>query len=113
MIYVVIIDDEMSRLATILNWIKHNINLPEEELHIIHSPQFRCDLVRGGHIVFLDHDLGGVDVYEELKKCDFSDVDRNDTNFIIHSMNPVGARNMMNLLADEGFKPTRVPLSSM
>ena len=112
MINIVIIDDEMSRLATILNWIKYNIQV-DDEFGVTHSPEFRESLVLGADVVFLDHDLGGVDVYDELKKIDFSQRDPNTINFIVHSMNPVGAKNIMNLLLDEGFRATRVPLSNM
>jgi len=112
MIRVVVIDDEMSRLATILNWIKRNIQL-DDEFDVTHSPEFREDLVLGADIVFLDHDLGGVDVYDELKKIDFSEVDPTTINFIVHSMNPVGAKNIMNLLLDKDFRATRIPLSNM
>ena len=108
---IVIIDDEMSRLATILNWIKHSTSIEDGE--VSHSPVFNTELVLNADVVFLDHDLGGVDVYDELKKVDFSDIEPDAISFIVHSMNPVGARNIMNLLMDEGFRALRVPISSM
>jgi len=100
-----IIDDDTCRVGTIRAWARrHGIRGD-----VVHSTVFDTGLLGEADVVFLDHDLGSEDVYSSLRGVDFSLLQ--DTVFIVHSMNPVGAANLVTLLKDNGIIVFRVPFS--
>ena len=110
MINILVIDDEFSRLEKILNYIKKHYKF---EFEVSHIETFQLTALNDADIVFLDHDLGaGGDVYEHLKTHADS-INWENKQFIIHSMNPVGANNMMRLIQDYTRNVFKVPFSNL
>lgn len=85
---IIVIEDENVRLETIRNFIHRqygplvNVSYYNRVPKNFHSYD----------VLFLDHDLGDQgDVYDILRKYDLSYF---EGDVVIHSMNPVGARNL-------------------
>ena len=92
------------------NWIPYVVRSYEEAIHILehlHHDMLGNDTL----IIDLDHDLGETeDGYNELARTGYDVckwiIERNFHHlyFHIHSMNPVGATNMRQLLTHYGYK---------
>jgi len=107
MIRVLIVDDDPARVPRIT---KHaQLIAGARTLHVMHQACVPRDL-SGYDLVYLDHDLGEETTYEQLKRAPAGAL--RGKHVIIHSMNPVGARNLQAAIEDAA-SVTIVPLSSM
>lgn len=111
--YYIYIDD----IREDARWYNTHLTREEYEPYICHNYQEVIDLVKSilendaeaAFIFDLDHDLGegneneleptGYDICKWILENEI-----NLTGFHIHSMNPVGARNMRQLLSHYGYK---------
>jgi len=94
---VLIIDDDAVRVPALTRYV-HSM-LPDAE--VTHSTTFVSDW-DGFSMVMLDHDLGaGGDVYDHVKVT-FPEGYSGEAVIVIHSMNPVGARNIYHQLGNRG-----------
>src|SRR5690606_2504899 len=107
MVRVLIVDDEAVRVPRITAFAR--AMLQGEAIGVTHVTGLPRDFGEY-QVVFLDHGLGDVDVYDEMKHLpEGAFVGK---HVVVHSMNPVGAQNIM--AAIEGAASVRrVPLSSM
>lgn len=64
--------------------------------------------------IWLDHDLGGDDtimpIVDYLAEADFEGQPLDVRKIYVHSMNPIGAANVVRALARYGYNVHRVPL---
>ena len=107
MVRVLIVDDEAVRVPRITAYAR--AMLQGEDIEVTHATRLPRDLGEY-QVVFLDHDLGGVDVYGDVRRRPpgvFA-----GKHVVVHSMNPVGAANIMAAITDAA-SVRRVPLSSM
>lgn len=104
---VLIVDDEAVRVPRITAYARALV--PGREVVVTHEVLLPHDLTPY-ELVFLDHDLGGVDVYDEMKRLPPDAFV--GKHVIVHSMNPVGAVNIMRAVTGAA-SVRRVPLSSM
>lgn len=99
-----IIDDDSLRVDTIVRYVGaasyvHEVSVP-----------YTFD---GFDVVTFDHDLGPAgDAYDALRCMDHENFPL-ITTYIVHSMNPVGARNIYNLLVGHGLNAVIIPFWRM
>lgn len=90
---VLVIDDDSVRIQTLTEYAEHLMGPVE----VTHSLTFTSDW-EGYNLVMLDHDLGaGGDVSKHVRKH-FPEGYDGDAWVIVHSMNPVGAREIVHTL---------------
>lgn len=115
------IDDEISRILLFQEQaVGHEVVIPELPIYdgvddrllfcVPNTYQQGVKLLsNGGDVYFLDHDFGegpcGLDLAREIGLC----LPAPNLGVIIHSMNPVGARNMQRTLQDRGVVAFCVP----
>lgn len=103
---VLIIDDEVIRVPALTKYIETRFGKCE----VIHSVTFTLDW-DGYFLVMLDHDLGkGGDVSRHVSKA-FPRGYTGSAEIVVHSMNPVGARNIINALGTGNILPYSAILS--
>lgn len=110
MIKVLIVDDETVRIERITRF-AHGL-VDGRSIEVEHQAVVPRALA-GFDLIFLDHDLGPAgDVYDNLRgRSEFSGLQ--DTVVVVHSMNPVGARNIAELLRPHAASCLIRPFSSM
>ena len=102
----------------------------KEEVDWATEAIYAADMLGRNHydMAFLDHDLGG-EIFVDPERDDTGsgvcrriaswinmDTQKHllNTSFIIHSMNPIGARNMENILKDAGCRFVKwIPFSTV
>lgn len=97
---VLIIDDDAVRVPTLSAYAEMIVHGAE----IVHSETFTADW-DGFELVMLDHDLGsGGDVCDHIRKA-FPEGYDGPALVCVHSMNPVGARNIVAALRSGTIRP--------
>lgn len=111
---ILIIDDELSRVNNITRYIKTIVDptyLSDESVK--HIEHFNLELFNQSELLFLDHDLASNgDMYDHIKEHQ-ENIEWEHKTFIVHSMNPVGAKNIASLIFDYTNKVFVVPFSRM
>lgn len=118
---VLIIDDDAHRFAGIVAWLTRNERMSDTTKRKIdvrwqNGPSLFGDEYE---MVFLDHDLGSVDLYRWFRGFQPGNYKRGirpqeKPEIIIHSMNPVGAQNLKTELEYHGFVHVSIlPYSQM
>lgn len=106
---ILIVDDEEVRVPVIKDYMTSFV-AGDIDYHVEHVTTMPATFV-GYDIVFLDHDLGWQDVYHEIRKMKSKQL--GNAQFVVHSMNPIGARNIANFLKDHKLEALIVPFSKM
>ena len=112
---VLVVDDEIVRLPTIIEWLNNQF---AQQDAIPRKLDIRYEAVPNASFwqfdfVFLDHDLAGIDLYEHLRQEYPEKRYHQETTAIIHSMNPVGARNLQVEMEWRGYTVRVIPYSQM
>lgn len=100
---ILFLDDDPIRHRAIKKQIK---NVQQQDVQLVQAfdlTQFQSHLNDSFDIIFLDHDLRdevGTKAVEPLFEMDYN----RKTFFIIHSNNPVGAKNILTKLKSAGFE---------
>ena len=100
MMKVLIMDDDQIRVPTLEQLGRRFVG--DENAEVTHSEVFQSNW-DDYNLVMLDHDLGaGGDVYDHVREAYPQGYD-GDAVILIHSMNPVGARNIYKQLGNRGI----------
>lgn len=95
---ILIVDDDYVRVPFIRKYLGRVVHTGPIQItvdHVTTVPESFADYA----LVCLDHDLGVQDVYDEIRNMTAEQIGEY-TAFIVHSMNPIGARNIAAFLND-------------